>query len=441
MNAIPTGALFFILMLLVLISGFFSGSETALMSLNRYRLRHQANNGNKAALRTAKLLEQPERLISLILLGNNFVNILASAIATVIALRIMGEPGIAVATGLLTLVILVFAEVTPKTFATRRAEQVAFVASAVYGPLLVVTYPLVLAVNWISTRILNAFNVNERMAENERLSSEELRTVVNETKGMIPTRHRDMLLNILDLGSISVNDIMVPRNDIIGIDLEDPWDDILHQITNSPHSRLLVFRENVDAVVGFVYLRKMLDGLRAGNLTQSYLESVLRDPYFIPEGTTLTVQLLNFQREKRRVGLVVDEYGDIQGLLTLEDILEEIVGEFDTDPQITPQEIRPQPDGGFIIDGTAQIRNLNKALKWNLPSDGPKTLNGIVLEHFENFPEAGATFRFNDHPMTIMEVEDNRVLQVRIDAALNHDDNETENSNDDEPPMAAHNVN
>jgi len=417
LNAIPTGALFFILVLLVLISGFFSGSETALMSLNRYRLRHQANNGNRAAMRTAKLLEQPERLISLILLGNNFVNILASAIATVIALRLMGEPGIAVATGLLTFVILVFAEVTPKTFATRRAESVAMFASTVYAPLMKVTYPIVFAVNWLSTQILNLFNVRAAVSSDGHLSSEELRTVVNETSGMIPTRHRDMLLNILDLGSISVNDIMVPRNEIIGIDLEDPWDEILQQITHSPHSRLLVFRENVDAAVGFVYLRKMLDGLYSGNLTQSYLESVVREPYFIPEGTSLTVQLLNFQREKRRVGLVVDEYGDIQGLLTLEDILEEIVGEFDTDPQVNPAEIRPQPNGTFIVDGTAQIRNLNKALNWNLPSDGPKTLNGIVLEHFENFPEQGAAFNFNNHPITILEVEDNRVLQVLIDVA------------------------
>ncbi len=431
MNAIPTSALFFILIVLVLISGFFSGSETALMSLNRYRLRHRANNGHKAAQRTAKLLEQPDRLISLILLGNNFVNILASAIATVIALRLMGEPGIAVATGLLTLVILVFAEVTPKTFATRRPEKVAFIASRVYGPLLTAIYPLVMAINWISTGILELFKVGKTSSADEELSGEELRTVVNETAGMIPVRHRDMLLNILDLGTISVNDIMVPRNEIVGIDLEDPWDDVLRQITNSPHSRLLVFRENIDQVVGFVYLRKMLDGLNSGNLTKSYLESVVRDAYFIPEGTTLTVQLLNFQREKRRVGLVVDEYGDIQGLLTLEDILEEIVGEFDTDPQVAPAEIRPQPDGGFIVDGTAQIRNLNKTLNWNLPSDGPKTLNGIVLEHFENFPPQGAVFEFNDHPMTILAVEENRVTQVRIDPAITPDDD------DEDPPVAA----
>lgn len=400
------------------------------MSLNRYRLRHQANNGNKAALRTARLLENPEKLISLILLGNNFVNILASAIATVIALRLMGEPGIAVATGLLTIVILVFAEVTPKTYAARRAERVALIASAVYSPLLKITAPLVYAINWISTLILKQFKVNPASMSDERLSSDELRTVVNETAGMVPARHRDMLLNILDLGSIVVNDIMVPRNEIVGLDLDDPWDDILQQITNSPHSRLLVYRENIDEVVGFVYLRNMLHSLRARNLTQSYLESVVRDPYFIPEGTTLTVQLLNFQREKRRVGLVVDEYGDIQGLLTIEDILEEIVGEFDIDPQITPPEIRPQEDGAFIVDGAAQIRSLNKAFSWNLPSDGPKTLNGIILEHFENFPEKGAMFNFNNHPITILEVEDNRVLQVLIDAASN-------DNHDDEPPVAA----
>jgi len=424
LNTIPISVLASILVTLVLISGFFSGSETALMSLNRYRLRHQANNGNKAAQRTAKLLEQPDRLISLILLGNNFVNILASAIATIIALRLMGEAGIAVATGLLTIIILVFAEVTPKTFATRRAEQFAFIASAVYGPLMIITYPLVAATNWTSSRILKLLKTEAIAKEDEHLSSEELRTVLNETAGMIPQRHRDMLLNILDLGTVSVNDIMVPRNEIIGIDLDDPWDDVLQEISNSPHSRLLVFRDNVDDVVGFIYLRKMLDALRSGKITREYLESVVRDPYFIPEGTTLTVQLLNFQREKRRVGLVVDEYGDIQGMLTLEDILEEIVGEFDNDPRIAPAEIRPQPDGSYIVDGTAQVRNLNKSLNWALPSEGPKTLNGIVVEHFENFPPQGAVFTFNGHPMTILAVEDNKVQQVRIEPAIVDDESE-----------------
>ena len=424
MNTLPIGVLFAILALLILTSGFFSGSETALMSLNRYRLRHLANGGHRGAQRTARLLERPDRLISLILLGNNFVNILASAIATVIALRLMGEAGIAVATGLLTLVILVFAEVTPKTFATRRAEQVAFFASAVYVPLMTATYPLVLAVNWISSRIL-ALLGSDAAGEDEHLSSEELRTVLNETAGMVPKRHREMLLNILDLGTVSVDEIMVPRNEIVGIDLDDPWDEVMRQISDSPHSRLLVYRESVDEVVGFIYLRKMIDALRSGRVTREYLESVVREPYFIPEGTTLTVQLLNFQREKRRVGLVVDEYGDIQGMVTLEDILEEIVGEFDNDPQLSPAEIRPQADGSFIVDGTAQVRNLGKALNWTLPSDGPNTLNGIVLEHFESFPQEGAAFTFNGHPMTVLAVEEGkRVRQVRIEPSLadEHDD-------------------
>ena len=418
MNSIPIGVLGSILVLLVMISGFFSGSETALMSLNRYRLRHQANNGHKAAMRTAKLLENRDRLISLILLGNNFVNILASAIATVIALRLMGEAGVAVATGLLTLVILVFAEVTPKTFATRRTEQFAFVASAVYQPLMIVTYPLVVATNWMSTAILKLLKTDAVSEKDEHLSSDELRTVLSEAAGMIPQRHRDMLVNILDLGTVSVNDIMVPRNEIVGIDLEHPWEEIIKDISDSPHSRLLVYRENVDNVVGFIYLRKMIDALRSGTMNRAYLEAVIRDPYFIPEGTTLTVQLLNFQREKRRVGLVVDEYGDIQGMLTLEDILEEIVGEFDNDPRITPSEIRPQPDGSFIVDGTAQVRNLNRSLNWSLPSEGPKTLNGIVVEHFESFPPQGAIFTFNGHPITILAVEDNKVQQVRIEPAV-----------------------
>ncbi len=413
-----------------MVSGFFSGSETALMSVNRYRLRHLANNGHKGAQRTLSLLENRDRLISLILLGNNFVNILASAIATVIALRLMGEPGIAVATGLLTLVILVFAEVTPKTFATRKTEQFAFFASAVYVPLMVITYPLVAATNWISSILLKLLKADAIPIDDEHLSSDELRTVLNETGGMIPLRHREMLVNILDLGTVSVNDIMVPRNEIVGIDLEDPWDVVIKEIGNSPHSRLLVYRETVDDVVGFIYLRNMIDALRSGKITRQYLESTIRDPYYIPEGTTLTVQLLNFQREKRRIGLVVDEYGDIQGLLTLEDILEEIVGEFNNDPHAAPAEIREQPDGSYIVDGTTQVRNLNRSLNWSLPSEGPKTLNGIVVEHFESFPPKGAVFSFNGHSITVLAVEDNMVQQVRIGPT-------TYDRQEDETPIAS----
>ena len=415
MNDLPIGALFTILGSLILMSGFFSGSETALMSLNRYRLRHRANGGDRAARRVSRLLERPDLLISLILLGNNFVNILASAIATIIALRLMGEAGIAVATGLLTLVILLFAEVTPKTFATRRAEQVSDVAARVYTPLIVVLWPLVAGTNWISSLLLRALGVRADEAQNEHLSTDELRTVLNETAGMVPQRHRDMLVNILDLGTVSVEEVMVPRNEIVGIDLDDPWEDVLRTIAESPHSRLVVWRGNIDQVVGVVWLRKMLDALKAGRITREYLESVTRDPYFVPEGTTLTVQLLNFQREKRRVGLVVDEYGDIQGLITLENILEIIVGSFDNEPDESPQEIIAQPDGSWLVDGSTGIRSLNRTFAWNLASDGPKTLNGLVLEHLEAFPDEGASFSFEGYPMTVLEVEENRVKLVRID--------------------------
>ncbi len=428
MNTVPIGVLVILLVGLILLSGFFSGSETALMSLNRYRLRHQAKQGHRGAIRTAKLLERPDRLISLILLGNNFVNILASAIATVIALRLMGEAGIAVATGLLTLVILVFAEVTPKTLATLRTEQIAYLASAVYQPLMKAVYPLVLATNWMSGQILKLFKVDKESTEVEALSSDELRTVLNETTGMIPPRNRDMLVNILDLSTVSVNDIMVPRNEITGLDIEDSWDEVKQQISESRHSRMLVFKENIDEVQGFIYLRKMFDSLHTGDYTRETLEKNIREPYFIPEGTTLTVQLLNFQREKRRIGLVVDEYGDIQGLITIEDIVEEIVGEFDTDPYHGPEEVQAQGDGSFIAEGSAQIRALNKALEWDLSADGPKTLNGIVLEHFENFPPQGAVFTFNGHSMTVLEVEENFVRRVRIDPKVETIDDEAESS-------------
>jgi len=432
LNTIPLSVLFGILIILIAMSAFFSGSETALMSLNRYRLRHLAKQGHRGALRTQKLLEQPDRLIGLILLGNNFVNILASAIATIIALRTLGEPGIAVATGLLTLTILIFAEVTPKTLATLRTERIAFFASSVYVPLMSITYPLVLSINWITHKLLELFRISPEVVDDEHLSSDEFRTVINEAGGLIPKRHREMLTNILDLGSVSVDDIMVPRNEIVALDLEDDWEKILHQIAQSPHSRLLIYRENIDNVVGFLYLRKMVDALRSGDMSREHLESVVRDAYFIPEGTKLTTQLLNFQQEKRRIGLVVDEYGDILGLLTLEEILEEIVGEFNHDPNTAPDEIRPQPDGTYIVEGTTPVRNLSRVFDWSLSPSGPKTLNGLILEHFENFPVQGSVFSFNNHPIEILKVEDNRVLQVRISPASDEGESEQEATGSDE---------
>jgi len=419
LDAISTGVLFSILALLILFSGFFSGSETALMSLNRYRVRHLAKNGHRGAIRTLKLLEQPDRLISLILLGNNFVNIVASAIATVIALRLAGEAGIAIATGMLTLVILVFAEVTPKTLAMQRAEQIAFFASKIYVPMLVICQPVIGAVNWTTGQLLKLLGTPVDHAGKDQLSSDEFRTVIDEAGSLIPDKHRDMLLNILDLEKVSVQEVMVPRNEIAAIDLADDWNDIMLQLSTSPYSRLLLFRENIDNVVGFIHLRDMVETLRSASPTRSRVESLVRDAYFIPESTPLTEQLLNFQKERRRIGLVVDEYGDIQGLLTLETILEEIVGEFTSDPEAKhTNEFQLNDDGSYVVPGTAAVRNLNRVLNWNLAHSGPKTLNGVVLEHFERFPTKGSVCKLNNHPVEILEVEDNRVISVRISPAV-----------------------
>ena len=318
MNDLPTGAALITLVLLIALSGFFSGSETALMTLNRYRLRNLAKNGHKGAIKAAALLDKPDRLIGLILLGNNFVNILASAIATVLAMQTWGDKGVAIATGVLTLVVLIFAEVLPKTFATLRPEKLGFFASHIYTPLLTAVYPVVFVINTIVNKMLSVFGVHQiDSSENDRLNSDELRTVVDQAGDMIPERHQRLLLNILDLEKASVDEIMVPRQDIEGIDLNDPWSKTVEKLSRASHSRLPVYREDLDNVEGFIYLRRMLNFLKGQELTQEYFENNIREAYFIPEGTPVTLQLLNFQQEKKRIGLVVDEYGDIQGLITI----------------------------------------------------------------------------------------------------------------------------
>ncbi|MAT64147.1 MAG: magnesium/cobalt efflux protein [Gammaproteobacteria bacterium] len=404
------GALFF----LIILSAFFSGSETGLMTLNRYRLRHLARSGNAGARRAQKLLERPDRLIGLILLGNNFVNILASALATVIALRLLGEAGIMVATALLTIVILLFAEVTPKTLAALRPERIAFPAAFVYGPLLRLFYPLVWVINVIANSILRLIGVSPEQAGETALSSEELRTVVLEAGAMIPKRHQKMLLNLLDLEKITVEDIMVPRNEIDGVDLTESLEEIEDFLSHTQYTRLPVYEESIDHVVGILHMRNVTPLLRAGELSHESIRRIARDPYFIPEGTPLNRQLLNFQREGRRTGLVVDEYGDILGLATLEDILEEIVGEFTTDPYSLYKDITPQDDGSYLVDATAAVRELNRALKMELPTSGPKTLNGLILEHMEDIPEPGTSLLLADYPVEIVQTKDNAVKTVRV---------------------------
>ena len=406
-----------VLVVLIILSAFFSSSETGMMALNRYRLRHLVKSKHRGAQRASALLEHPDRLIGLILLGNNFVNILASSLATVIALRLLGEAGIALAAGLLTLVILVFAEVAPKTLAAIHPERIAFPAAYVLTPLLKVLYPLVWMINWVSNGVLRLLRVSTKARQLDHLSTDELRTVVNEAGAMISRNYQSMLVSILDLEKATVDDIMVPRNEINGIDLVDPEQDVLEQVANSQHTHLPVYRGDVDDIVGILHLRKILKPLQAGEFSKDLLVENAQDPYFVPAGTPLNTQLRNFQRQKRRIGLVVDEYGDIEGLVTLEDILEEIVGEFTTDPAALNPDIHPQPDGTYLIDCSANVRELNRAMHWGLPTDGPKTLNGLILEYLETIPEPGTTFLLAGHPLEIVQTTGHAVKTAKLDPA------------------------
>jgi Mg2+/Co2+ transporter CorB len=416
LDDIHIGALCVALVILIGCSAFFSGSETGLMTLNRYRLRHRAKSGDKAAQRASKLLERPDRLIGLILLGNNFVNILASSLATVIAIHFMGETGIVASTVAMTIIVLVFGEVAPKTLAALHPERIAYPASAVLTPLLRVFYPLVWLTNLIVNSLLRLFRVTIQTSSQHSLSAEELRTVVLEAGVMIPKRHQTMLLSILELEEITVNDIMVPRNELEGIDLEGEWEQIVAQLTRNPYTRLLVYRGTIEQVVGFLHLRKVLNlMIQKPDFNRADLESLLREPYFIPEGTSLTRQLLNFQQQRRRVGLVVDEYGDVLGLVTLEDILEEIVGEFTTDPAaVVNRNLAARADGGYVVDGRTPVRTLNRTLDWKLPTDGPRTLNGLVMEHLGAIPEPGVRLTLAGHPTEIVEIAGNRVKTAVI---------------------------
>jgi Mg2+/Co2+ transporter CorB len=415
-----------------LLSAFFSGSETALMTLNRYRLKHQADKGHRGAKLASRLLRRPDRLLGLILLGNNFVNILAASLSTLIALRLYGETGIAIATFLLTLVILIFAEVTPKTLAAVKPEPVAFLAAYIYTPLLKILYPVVWLTNVIANRMLAVIGVHPAEGRNESLGIDELRAVVNEAKQFIPGKHSDMLLRILDLEKASVEDIMIPRSEITGIDLNDDWGDVEHQITHSQRTRVPVFRDSIDNTVGILHLRKVLNLFAKDELNADSLNALIREAYFIPAGTALTQQLLNFQKNKRRSGLVVDEYGSIQGLVTLEDILEEIVGQFTTDSPTRSLDILKQDDGSYLIDGGAHIRDINRALKWSLPITGPKTLNGLILEHMEMIPKQGTSLMIENYQIEIMRTSNNAVQSVRIKPRLvNKENEETETSSEE----------
>ncbi len=414
MNDVPLSYLFGIMAVLIVMSAFFSGSETALMSINRYRLRHLARSGNRGARLAETLLSRPDRLIGLILLGNNLVNFTASSLATVIALRIGGTYTVAISIGIFTLVVLIFAELAPKTLAALQPRKMALPAAYVYYPLLKVTFPFVWLINTFANGTLWLLGVRSDGNDGHSLSSGELRTVVAEAGAMIPKRHQKMLLSILDLESVTVDDIMVPRQDIFAIDLEDDWDTIREQIRNSQHTRVPIYRGELDQVIGVLHMRQVVRALAEGQLTADSLPALARDAYFVPESTPLNKQLLNFQGLKRRVGLVVDEYGDIQGLVTLEDILEEIVGEFTSDPNATHRDIFQDSDGSFVVHGTVNVRALNRLMKWSLPTAGAKTLSGLIVEFLETIPEPGTGLKIEGLAMEIVKISGNMIRTVRV---------------------------
>jgi Mg2+/Co2+ transporter CorB len=401
---------------MVVISAYFSGSETSMMTLNRYRLRHRAKQGNRSARRVEKLLRKPDRLISLVLIGNNLVNILASALGTIVGMRLYGNAGVAIATGVLTFVILVFAEVLPKTVAALYPEKVAYPVSFLLVPLLVLMMPLVWLLNVVTRLLMRMVGIKADVTISSALSKDELRTIVNESRSQISRRNQDMLLSVLDLEKVSVDDIMVPRNEIVGIDINDDWKAIVRQLTHSPHGRIVLYRDSLDDAISMLRVREAYRLMtEKKEFTKEVLLRASDEIYYVPEGTPLSTQLVKFQRNKKKVGLVVDEYGDIQGLVTVEDILEEIVGDFTTSmsPSLA-EEVTPQNDGSVLIDGSANIRELNKAFNWHLPEDDARTINGMILEALEEIPAVGTRVRIEQYDIDILDVQDNMIKQVRV---------------------------
>jgi len=410
LNDISLNILFGILVALLILSAFFSGSETALLTLNRYRLQHLVKQKHRGAIKAHRLLQRPDRLIGLILLGNNFVNILASSLATIIAIRLGGEETIALGAGLLTLAILIFSEVTPKTLAAIKPEVLAYPAAWIYTPLLKLFYPIIWIVNLICNLLLRIVGVNVNKHRKDTLNKDELKSIVSDAKNLMPARYQNMLLGILDLESASVEDIMTPRNEIMGIDLEDSIESIIKQIQNSTHTRLPIYKKSIDRVIGFLHLRTLIPLINRTDFDKQSITENLTKPFFIPESTPLHKQIQSFKVEKLRIGLVVDEYGDVQGLVSLDDLLQVIVGELVTEEA----DVKEQKDGSYLVDGSVTVRELNRITQWSLPTEGPKTLNGLIIEYMETIPEAGTSVRLHGYPLEIIKRDKNAIKLVKF---------------------------
>lgn len=406
--------LFFILLFLILISGFFSAAEIGMMSLNRYRLRHLVKKEHKQAIRVNKLLAHPDKLLSAVLIGNNVANIMASMVATLLGQSLYGEIGVAVATLALTIIILIFAEMAPKTLAALYPEKVAFICSLPLFIIEKIFTPIIKVLTFFTNGILKLFGVNKSSVERDVLSQEELRSVVHESSGLLPIEHKSMLIGLLDLEKARVEDILVPKSEIVGIDIELPWYEILDQLETAQHTRMPLYKGSIDNLIGVVHLRSVLNLALEEELNLENLLDIAEEPYFIPEGTPLNVQISNFQKIKKRSAFVVDEYGELIGLATMEDILEEIVGEFTTDISQLSKDVVPLENGFFIIDASVTIRNLNRVLNWHLPLIGPRTLNGLIIEHLGYIPPSDCCLRFKNYQIEILKVSGNTIKTVKM---------------------------
>ena len=417
MDDAPTTGLLCALLVLLVIIAFSSGTEVAMLSVNRYRVKHRAQQGQGTAKVLERLLQKPDDWLGANLVILAAASVFASAIATILAQRTGYSFAVPVTGFALTVVVIVFCELTPKIYAATYPERVAMSAARIYRALVLIARPVLWLTNKLAYGVLRLVGVGKTSRANQALSSEELRSVVAEAGPLIPARHRQMLLSILDLGQVTVNDIMIPRQEISAIDVQENWDDILDQLRQTPHTRLPVYDGELDKLFGILHMKRVAHELARGTLTREKLIEVAssREPYFVPESTALTVQLTQFQRNRRRLAFVVNEYGDIEGLVTLEDILEEIVGEFTTDPAtITHRDIHAERPGVFIVNASATIRALNRALQWHLPTDGPKTVNGLLLEQLETIPDPGTTLKVGDYQFEVLQIADNAIRTVRV---------------------------